>query len=64
MSNDIIKTNEELREKVNQERMERYKYCSATLVLLLVDGVSYSVMSLFDQRDEQTAKDKMKYLVE
>ena len=64
MDNDIIKTDDNIHKKAYQEQIERYKNCDAAVHFVAVDGTNYSVMSLFDRRDEQTARDKIKYLIE
>ena len=55
--------NEQIYKTAKQEQLARFRRCSAFLHFVEVDGTDYSVMSLFDRRDEQTAKDKMKYLM-
>ncbi|MCL2212211.1 MAG: hypothetical protein FWB93_00040 [Oscillospiraceae bacterium] len=49
--------------KFDEEKTSRYSHCSAIIHFVKVDGASYSVMSVFDVKDEHSAKDKLKYLV-
>ena len=55
---------DELHEKAQQEQLDRFRHCSAVVHFVVVEGANYSVMSLFDRRDEQTAREKIKYLIE
>ena len=64
MSDENENPSDELHEKAKQEQLDRFRYCSAAVHFVKVEGTNYSVMSLFDRRDEQTAKDKLKYLIE
>ena len=54
---------EKTKEAVDAERRERYRNCSAAISILDIDGISYSVMRLFDDRDFDTAEDKLDDLV-
>lgn len=54
---------EKTQEAVNAERRERYRNCSAAIRILDIGGISYSVMTLFDDRDFDTAEDKLDDLV-
>lgn len=57
------KQTEKTKEAVDAERKERYRNCSAAVRILYIGGISYSVMTLFDDRDFDTAEDKMDDLV-
>lgn len=54
---------ENTKEVVDAERRERYRNCSAAVRILYIGGISYSVMTLFDDRDNDTAEDKIDDLV-
>ena len=54
---------DKIKEAVDAERRERYRNCSAAIRILNIGGISYSVMTLFDDRDFDTAEDKMDDLV-
>lgn len=54
---------EKTKATVDAERRKRYRNCSAAIRILDIGGISYSVMTLFDDRDFDTAEDKMDDLV-
>lgn len=54
---------DKIKEAVDAERRERYRNCSAAIRILDIGGISYSVMTLFNDRDFDTAEDKMDDLV-
>ena len=49
--------------KFDEKKTKDYSHCSAVIHFVKIDGTRYSVMSVFDIKDTQSAKDRLKYLV-